>query len=36
VVAIAAAQEVLATQMTPDRAARLVDDSIATVGAKLH
>jgi len=35
-VAVAAAQEVLAAQMTPDRAARLVDDSIATVGAKLH
>ena len=35
-VAIAAAQEVLATQMTSDRAARLVDDSIVTVGQKLH
>jgi F-type H+-transporting ATPase subunit b len=35
-VAIAAAQEVLASQMTPDRAARLVDDSISAVGAKLH
>ncbi|EYD77971.1 H+-transporting two-sector ATPase, B/B' subunit [Rubellimicrobium mesophilum DSM 19309] len=36
VAAVAAAQEVLATQMTPAQASRLVDESIATVGAKLH
>jgi F-type H+-transporting ATPase subunit b len=35
-VAISAAQEVLATQMTPAQASRLVDESIVTVGAKLH
>ena len=35
-VAVAAAQEVLATQMTAAQASRLVDESIATVGAKLH
>lgn len=35
-VAIAAAREVLAAQMTPDRSARLVEESITEVGAKLH
>jgi F-type H+-transporting ATPase subunit b len=35
-VAIAAAQEVLAAQMTPDQATRLVDRSIDAVGARLH
>jgi F-type H+-transporting ATPase subunit b len=35
-VAVAAAQEVLAQQMTPERANALVDQSIATVSQKLH
>ena len=34
--AIAAAREVLASQMGPADQARLIDQSIATVGAKLH
>ena len=35
-VAVSAAQEILAAQMTAAQADRLVDDSIAAVGAKLH
>jgi F-type H+-transporting ATPase subunit b len=35
-VAVAAAQEVLARQMTPEAQGRLVDSSIDTVAAKLH
>ncbi|TNC68805.1 F0F1 ATP synthase subunit B [Rubellimicrobium roseum] len=35
-VAIAAAQEVLAQQMTPAARGQLIDDSIATVGQRLH
>ena len=35
-VAVAAAQEVLARQMTPQQGDRLIDESIATVAAKLH
>ena len=35
-VAIAAARDVLTQQLTPADQARLVDQSIATVGAKLH
>jgi F-type H+-transporting ATPase subunit b len=35
-VAIAAAQEVLAAQMTPADASRLIDESIDTVAARLH
>lgn len=34
--AVAAAQEVLASGMTPDRAGRLIDESIATVGRRLN
>lgn len=36
VIAVEAAREVLARQMTPERADRLVEESIATVGARLH
>lgn len=36
VVAIAAAREVIAKQMTAADAGRMIDDSIAEVGAKLH
>lgn len=35
-VAIAAARDVLAQQITPVQGSRLIDDSIAQVGAKLH
>ena len=35
-VATAAAADVLARQMTPDRSNRMIDDSIETVRAKLH
>ena len=35
-VAVAAAREVIARQMTAAEAGRLIDDSIAEVGAKLH
>lgn len=35
-VAIAAARKVVADQMTPDSAGKLIDDSIAQVDAKLH
>ena len=35
-VAVAAAQEVLARQMDEAKGARLIDESIATVGARLH
>ena len=35
-VAVAAAQDVLATQMTAQRGNALIDDAIATVEAKLH
>jgi F-type H+-transporting ATPase subunit b len=35
-VAVAAAQEVLAQQMTPAARARLIDESIATVSDRLH
>jgi F-type H+-transporting ATPase subunit b len=35
-VAIAAARDVLAQQITPAQGQRLIDDSIAQVGAKLH
>jgi F-type H+-transporting ATPase subunit b len=35
-VAVATAREVLAQQMTAAQGDRLIDDSIATVGAKLH
>ena len=35
-VAIAAARDVLAQQITPAQGQRLIDDSIAEVGAKLH
>jgi F-type H+-transporting ATPase subunit b len=35
-VAIAAARDVLAQQITPAQGSRLIDDSIAQVGAKLH
>ncbi|WPY93407.1 F0F1 ATP synthase subunit B [Limimaricola variabilis] len=35
-VAIAAARQVIAEQMTPQRGDNLIDESIKTVGAKLH
>jgi F-type H+-transporting ATPase subunit b len=35
-VAIAAARQVIAEQMTPQRGDKLIDESIKTVGAKLH
>lgn len=35
-VAVAAAREVFAKQMTSEDAGRMIDDSISTVGAKLH